>query len=738
MLRHRAMTGALSSTQRRLLSSSWFLAITFVIGACTIPVLSWTPSPEEINAAAERAREFLREKRHSDLRRTRRDTGVSHAGGASAPERSSGCPFAAQQHGHSRRATRAAVQHAEVARLFEETTRELMRSRSGEEARQDASSLAGASVSGTALADACPQPNLACNANKRYREADGSCNNLRNPGWGRAGSCMTRLLSPAYSDGVSKPRVAADGSALPNARKISYTVHPDVNNPATDITHMVMQFGQFLDHDFALAPLEPDPQEIVNLGNPNNVIDCCSPSTTSMAECFSIAIPADDPFFAAFGKTCMNMPRSAPCTRCTLGYREQQDILTSYIDASQIYGSSQNDTMRLRLLQGGLLKYQQTPQAGTLLPRSFYPNMDRCSDPQRSRYCFRAGDERVNEHPGLTSVHTIWLRHHNLLARYIGQYVNANDETLFQLVKRIVESQFQHIVYSEWLPVIIGPDAMSNYQLTPKTSGFMAYDPSVDATMINEFAAAAFRLGHTLINGSFLLDTVNGLFTFDLQENYFFPFNFYNGDLDDVILGLVKQRAQTFEKFVTTGVTRHLYRLRNESFGLDLVALNIQRAREHGIRPYVDYVKFCGNIDITSFDQLKQYIDNNVVELYKQLYKNVRDIDLFTAGISEFSVNGAVVGPTFACILGNLFRRTKYGDRFYYEHGGQAGSFTSAQLNEIRKTTFARILCDASDSIQSLPRNVFRPVGSSNPSRPCTVMPRTDVLKWLVPRRRRY
>ncbi|XP_075526088.1 salivary peroxidase/catechol oxidase-like isoform X7 [Dermacentor variabilis] len=707
MLRHRAMTGAVSSTQRRLLSSSWstkrslcrgqqepgttdrgerfffrnggparsderdrcvlrrawrFLAITFVIGACTIPVLSWNPSPEEINAAAERARQFLREKRHSDLRRTRRDTG----GGASAPGRSSGCPFAAQQHGHSRRATRAAVQHAEVARLFEETTRELMRS--GEEARQDASSLAGASLSGTALADACPQPNLACNTNKRYREADGSCNNLQHPGWGRAGSCMTRLLSPAYSDGVSKPRVAADGSALPNARKISYTVHPDVNNPATDITHMVMQFGQFLDHDFALAPLEPDPQEIVNLGNPNNVIDCCSPSTTSMAECFSIAIPADDPFFAAFGKTCMNMPRSAPCTRCTLGYREQQDILTSYIDASQIYGSSQNDTTRLRLLQGGLLKYQQTPQAGTLLPRSFYPNMDRCSDPQRSRYCFRAGDERVNEHPGLTSVHTIWLRHHNLLARYIGQYVNANDETLFQLVN----------------------------------------------------------------------DTVNGLFTFDLQENYFFPFNFYNGDLDDVILGLVKQRAQTFEKFVTTGVTRHLYRLRNESFGLDLVALNIQRAREHGIRPYVDYVKFCGNIDITSFDQLKQYIDNNVVELYKQLYKNVRDIDLFTAGISEFSVNGGVVGPTFACILGNLFRRTKYGDRFYYEHGGQAGSFSSAQLNEIRKTTFARILCDASDSIQSLPRNVFRPVGSSNPSRPCAVVPRTDVFKWLVPRRRRY
>lgn len=70
-----------------------------------------------------------------------------------------------------------------------------------------------------------------------------------------------------FSLGVSAPRVAKSGNPLPDARKVSYTVHPDVDNPAKDFTHMVMQVGQFIDHDFALAPFDPDAGEIVNLGS---------------------------------------------------------------------------------------------------------------------------------------------------------------------------------------------------------------------------------------------------------------------------------------------------------------------------------------------------------------------------------------------------------------------------------------------------------------------------------------
>jgi len=50
---------------------------------------------------------------------------------------------------------------------------------------------------------------------------------------------------------ISAPRVARDGTELPNARLVSTTVHPDMNIP--DVIHplLLMTFGQFLDHDMS-------------------------------------------------------------------------------------------------------------------------------------------------------------------------------------------------------------------------------------------------------------------------------------------------------------------------------------------------------------------------------------------------------------------------------------------------------------------------------------------------------
>ena len=48
----------------------------------------------------------------------------------------------------------------------------------------------------------------------------------------------------------------------------------------------------------------------------------------------------------------------------------------------------------------------------------------------------------------------------------------------------------------------------------------------------------------------------------------------------------------------------------------------------------------------------------------------------------ERKVQGALLGPTFQCLVGDQFKRLKFGDRFWYEEGGQANSFTPGNLEK--------------------------------------------------------
>lgn len=104
----------------------------------------------------------------------------------------------------------------------------------------------------------------------------------------------------------------------------------------------------------------------------------------------------------------------------------------------------------------------------------------------------------------LTSLHIIFLRQHNSLATMLGS-INPHwsDEVLYQETRRIIGALMQHITYNEFLPSILGRHTMEIYGLTPQTVGYSSsYDENVNPSITNEFAAAAFRMGHSLIQGA--------------------------------------------------------------------------------------------------------------------------------------------------------------------------------------------------------------------------------------------
>ena len=77
-----------------------------------------------------------------------------------------------------------------------------------------------------------------------------------------------------------------------------------------------------------------------------------------------------------------------------------------------------------------------------------------------------------------------------------------SDETLYQEGRRIVSAVQQHITWNEFLPRVLGWNAINLYELNLGGDGYYhGYDEKCNPTILNEFATGAFRFGHSLLKG---------------------------------------------------------------------------------------------------------------------------------------------------------------------------------------------------------------------------------------------
>jgi peroxidase len=493
-----------------------------------------------------------------------------------------------------------------------------------------------------------------------FRPIGGSGNNRRNPRLnaipGSAELALTPLnFAPGTNDGL------VNG---PNARVISNVIAGGTgangqNGQTTDplASAWLYVFGQFVDHDIDLeeTPLTSAP--------------------------INILVPPGDPVFPQGTSIAMTRDTRNPFTNTIV------NTVAGYLDLSQLYGSTTAIAASLRNPDGTLASSDN----GLALPV--------VND------TFITGDPRVMENPELTALTILFMREHNFWVQALkAQHPQWTGDQLYNMAKAITTAEYQNIVYTEYLPILIGP------VLGP----YSGYNPNVNAQVTQEFSTAAFRMGHSEVSDTQegIDNNENVVFTESLAQSFFnTPEIDESNGIDPLLRSLGVDFAQATDIY-TVSALRNLLVAGLVGGGvdeIDLIAIDIQRERDVGLgtlnqtRQALGFRRYGSFAELTSDPVLQQSL--------QAVYGNINNLDLFMGGLAERHAPGADVGPTFQAIIGRQFQALRTGDRFFWQNQGfdrqTASMISTTTLTDIMKRNTATPRLQANLFVQSsLPTHV--------------------------------
>ena len=463
-----------------------------------------------------------------------------------------------------------------------------------------------------------------------YRSIDGSGNNLQHTNYNTTSTDFIRTTPAHFADGVSTPIMGANARDISNIVVAGQGATPN----AEGLSGMMYAWGQFIDHDLDKM-----------LGGTADI---------------SIATSASD----IFGGAAMKLSRAAidPATGAGTGKPGAAiNTVTGWLDASMVYGSDATTAASLRLADGHM-----ATSAGNNLPIV--------------NGSFLAGDVRVAENPDLTALQVLFVREHNFqVDRLQQQHPEWTGDHLYQQAKAIVTAEIAHITYSEFLPHLLGPDLLTKYK---------GYNPNVNPTISEEFAGAAFRFGHSIVSAELISFAENGseIASQDLKDAFFEPASVFasTGDgADGLLRHLAADKSNALDVHIVDDMRNFLF---SPGQGQDLAAINIQRGRDLGLGTLNQTREALGLAKYTSFEQITS--DATTAAALKQAYGSVDAIDLWTGGLAENHMAGAMIGETFGIIIAQQFEALRDGDRFWFENQG----FDAATLDKIESTTLSDLM----------------------------------------------
>ena len=518
---------------------------------------------------------------------------------------------------------------------------------------------------------------------QEFRTIDGSDNNENFPSWGSSGDVLYQLTTPSFGDGIS----TLSGRSRMNPRQISNFLfdQSEMIFDRQNLSDFVWVFGQFIDHDIIFVDNE-------------------------ISEPLFIDIPLDDASFDPEGPPIL-MFRSKAVEGTgsdTENVRQFSNDITAFIDGSSVYGSTSSRAKWLRTYEDGKLKTSR----GNLLPWNTLsgefndvrdPSSPHMDDPiGSSSRLFVAGDVRANENPLLLTLHTIFVREHNRLCDEIkSEFPDWEDEQIYQRARKLVGANIQSITYNEWLP--------SMGINLPEYSG---YRSDVNPQISNVFSAAAFRMGHTLINSNVIRMTDEGATisngNISLRDAFFNPLAIsLAGGIEPYLRGMASQPQQQLDCKMVDDIRNFLFGSPSAG-GLDLAAININRGRERGLSDFNKVRSAIGLPVFKTFEEISSNVED--VEALKKIYANIDDMDVWVGMLAEEFMPDAMFGRTIKVVLEDQFRRLRDGDKYYFENDSY---FTQAEIEDVVQTSLRDIIMRNTD-ISLMQSDVFKAVNPND------------------------
>jgi peroxidase len=312
---------------------------------------------------------------------------------------------------------------------------------------------------------------------------------------------------------------------------------------------------------------------------------------------------------------------------------------------------------------------------------------------------FLAGDVRAQENPSLTALQTLFVREHNFqVDKLHAAHPDWDGEHLYQQARAIVGGEFQNIVYGKdgFLDHLLGKNAIPKYH---------GYDSHVDASITEEFAGAAFRFGHSIVSEetSHLSNSRVETDIKELKDVFFEDANEFVGpDLKGADATL-RHLSDDLHPAMDVHIVEDLRNfLADPPSAIDLAATNIQRQHDIGTGTLNETRAALGLKPYTDFSQITK--DKATVDALKAGFGTIDKVDLWTGGLAEKSVKGALLGETFGKIVADQFQDLRDGDRLWFEN-----QLDKATVKEIQHTTLADIILRDTDTTPAfgLQKDVF-------------------------------